>query len=653
MPSNSPPYSYDRYDGNGSTTQFAITFDYLSQTHLSVSVGGVVQTTGFTIDNSTPAVNFTTAPGNGLVVLIKRTTPKGKAEFQTDIADFTDGSILKASDLDQATLGLLYISQEAQDAGASLALPLDLSDDKWDGQSKVIKNVASPSNEHDVATKAYVDTASYGSDNPAYLTVYSFSGNGSTTQFQMSDPTPSNTDAKGYIVEVSGVAQRPNIDYTISSNPLGAIVFTSAPAGGSNNITARNIGIQRDYLSQPVVKESPGDSDAALRVKDVAGSSGNQNLQEWQNSSGTPVANMDTTGDLSVNRLDSSTYLTVGNRAVIGATSGLGSMSSGDLKALGKVEAGTNHTSATDVSLTVNKLSTFDGKATLNEGFDAGSTSLTESQFGTSGNYNKLGDSRIEANKKLYGDTGSQLLVPGCVSQVQYFQTNSVYESGNLQGLNHTMNQGVNPQTDVNILRTMQGDPLSDSNGSWSPVKCANNTNVKVLITPHRDNSLIKIDLTLTIETSESGVGFALYREVSGDSLAATGLYNESGPGHSGTQILVNERVDYNGSIYFWMMASSWFIRESPAYDIGGQLPYTIFPHTYHFTYYDTGYYGAQGGSSGDAIEYYLIARNKESFEYTLNRGKLTGNEADDVAGGAEDDVSYGITSISATEIIQ
>ena len=391
MPSNSPPYSYVSYTADGSQTQFVIDFDYLSSAHLSVAVAGTTQTTGFTIDNNTPAINFTTAPAANSLVVITRTTPKSKAQFQTDIADFTDGSILTAADLDQATLGLLYIAQEAQDSGNngenSLALPLDITDDKWDAGAKYIKDVKTPVNDGDAASKSYVDavSASTGTENPSYLTVYTFTGNGAQTVFSMIDPVPLNTDPKGYIVEVGGITG-------------GILTFVSAPPAGTNNITVRNIAIQRDYLAQPVIKEAPGDSKAALRVKDSVGSSSNLNLQEWQDTSGSAVANMTNTGDLNVTRLDSTGFVSAGTRLIVGGNTGFGSVSDGGIRANGKIEAGNSQTGATDQSLNVKKLSTFEGTATFQEGVDAGTTNYS----GGTGNFNKLGDSRVEANKKLY-----------------------------------------------------------------------------------------------------------------------------------------------------------------------------------------------------------------------------------------------------------
>ncbi len=113
--------SYVTYTGDNSTTQFAITFEYLAQANVTVKLDDVVQTqnTDYTINESTSQIVFTTAPGTDVVVRVERTTP-----IQTDqrVVDFTDGSSLSEEDLDNAVLQNLYISQEISDDVADLNL---------------------------------------------------------------------------------------------------------------------------------------------------------------------------------------------------------------------------------------------------------------------------------------------------------------------------------------------------------------------------------------------------------------------------------------------------------------------------------------------------------------------------------------------------
>ena len=95
------------YTGDGSTTQYSITFPFIDSTHIKAFIDGT-QTTAFTISSST--LTFTSAPANASVVRIERQTPN-----DTRLVDFTDGSVLTESDLDKSADQNFYIAQEITD----------------------------------------------------------------------------------------------------------------------------------------------------------------------------------------------------------------------------------------------------------------------------------------------------------------------------------------------------------------------------------------------------------------------------------------------------------------------------------------------------------------------------------------------------------
>lgn len=99
------------YTGDGSSKMFAVSFPYLSTTHVEVTVGGVLKTLGTDYTFSNPAViSFVTAPAAGTPVVIKRNTPKNQR-----LVDFQDASVLTEEVLDQSSLQLFYITQEQLD----------------------------------------------------------------------------------------------------------------------------------------------------------------------------------------------------------------------------------------------------------------------------------------------------------------------------------------------------------------------------------------------------------------------------------------------------------------------------------------------------------------------------------------------------------
>ena len=103
------------YTGNGSTVGYALPFSYIVTSHIKAYLANT-ETSAFTVSGST--LTFTTAPANAVAILIKRVTPT-----DARLVDFTDGSVLTESDLDQSADQNFYIAQESSDlAQTHLAL---------------------------------------------------------------------------------------------------------------------------------------------------------------------------------------------------------------------------------------------------------------------------------------------------------------------------------------------------------------------------------------------------------------------------------------------------------------------------------------------------------------------------------------------------
>jgi hypothetical protein len=135
------------YTGNGSTTSYAIPFSYIDSSHVKAYINGTL-TSAFTVSTST--LTFTSAPANGATVRIERQTP-----IDARLVDFADGSVLTEADLDRSANQTFYIAQEvADDAINNMAVD---TDDKYNAQSKVIKNVANPVNANDAVNKTYLE----------------------------------------------------------------------------------------------------------------------------------------------------------------------------------------------------------------------------------------------------------------------------------------------------------------------------------------------------------------------------------------------------------------------------------------------------------------------------------------------------------------
>jgi hypothetical protein len=141
--------SYVRYTGNGVTTSFSLTFDYLSQDDIVVKVDGTP--TSFTWTNST-TVHVSPAPASDTVVEVRRITPS-----DTAVVDFQNGAVVTEDQLDANARQSLYVAQEnADNTEGALIIA---SDNTYDADSHRITNVGTPEDGTDAATKDYVDAA--------------------------------------------------------------------------------------------------------------------------------------------------------------------------------------------------------------------------------------------------------------------------------------------------------------------------------------------------------------------------------------------------------------------------------------------------------------------------------------------------------------
>lgn len=141
--------SYSQSIGDGTTVNFAVPFSYLSKEHITAHVDGIQ--VPFTWLN--PAmIKLVTAPDDGAVVEVRRTTPNDKV-----LVDFQDGSTLTESNLDTATLQTFYLAQESYDrAEATLGIT---NDGQFSAINRRITDVASPINPKDVVTKGWAESA--------------------------------------------------------------------------------------------------------------------------------------------------------------------------------------------------------------------------------------------------------------------------------------------------------------------------------------------------------------------------------------------------------------------------------------------------------------------------------------------------------------
>ena len=108
--------TYDDYTGNNSNKNFTYNFPALLSTDVKVSVDGVTQTSGYTVNTANTRVEFTTAPALNAKVRVYRDTAVGKTSGDEDPkAVFAAGSSVRAADLNNNFEQLLFAAHERQE----------------------------------------------------------------------------------------------------------------------------------------------------------------------------------------------------------------------------------------------------------------------------------------------------------------------------------------------------------------------------------------------------------------------------------------------------------------------------------------------------------------------------------------------------------
>ena len=106
------------HNGNGSTATFAISFSFLENSEVDVTVGGVLKTLGTHYNISGSSVTFTSGnippSGTGNVKFARDTN------ISTKKVDFQDGSVLTETDLDTNSDQILFAQQEITDKLAGI-----------------------------------------------------------------------------------------------------------------------------------------------------------------------------------------------------------------------------------------------------------------------------------------------------------------------------------------------------------------------------------------------------------------------------------------------------------------------------------------------------------------------------------------------------
>ena len=151
------------YEGDGTTTDFTVPFDYLKKSFVTVRLGTGNTLTGgdygdtgsdyYFLDKTT--IRLKVAPASGESLTIRRYTSATER-----VVTFKDASILKATDLDTSQVQAFHIAEEGRDI---LEDSLSVNrEGNWDAKGKRIINVGTPEADSDAMTYGVYKTDAKG-----------------------------------------------------------------------------------------------------------------------------------------------------------------------------------------------------------------------------------------------------------------------------------------------------------------------------------------------------------------------------------------------------------------------------------------------------------------------------------------------------------
>ena len=232
--------TFQDYTATAGQTDFAFTFEYLEDEHVTVEIDGVVKTLGptadYTIETSpTKKIVLTTGATAGQIVRVRR-----KSQPNDNLVDFVNGSVLTESELDRAYLHNRYLAEEISELNDA-SLQLEQGGTQWDAKNKRITNVGTPTALADATTKAYVDGIASAIATGVGITpdFNKFTGDGTTDTFSLSFTT-NGVASSAVLVSINGAVQDPD-DYTIAGG-ADEIQFDTPPANLSEILV-----IERGY----------------------------------------------------------------------------------------------------------------------------------------------------------------------------------------------------------------------------------------------------------------------------------------------------------------------------------------------------------------------------------------------------------------------
>jgi len=245
------------FTGNGSTTNYSFTFEYLEQADVKVTLDGTA-TTAFTFANAT-TLSFTTAPANGVAIRIFRDTNIDNLK-----ATFFPGSAIKAEDLNSNFTQNLYVTQETDADVVTANTTADTAKTTADTAIATANSATTTAN----AASATATTAA--SDASSAVTTANTASTNATTALNNSRESDGSGGFTSAIDKATTATTTANTALTNSRESDGSGGFTSAIDKANTALTTANSANTSATSAVSTANTASSDASTALSTANAA-----------------------------------------------------------------------------------------------------------------------------------------------------------------------------------------------------------------------------------------------------------------------------------------------------------------------------------------------------------------------------------------------
>ena len=366
------------FTGDGSTTNFSFTFEYIKEADVKATLDGTA-TTAFTLANAT-TLSFTTAPANGVAIRIFRDT-----DIDSLKATFFPGSAIKAEDLNDNFTQNNFAVQEADFDVAT---------------SNATANTAKTTADNAIAT---ANTASTNAT-AAVSTANTASTNATAA---VSTANTASTNASNAVTTANAATATANTADANATTALNNSRVSDGQGGFISAITKANDAVTTANTASTNATSAVNTANAATTTANTA-STNAASAVTTANSAATDAATAISTANTA--STNASNAVTTANSAASDATSAVSTANTASTNASNAVT--TANTASTNATAALNNSRESDGQGGFTSAIDKANAAITASNTATA----------AVSNAVLFDLIANVSSIPGSPSNNDYIE---------------------------------------------------------------------------------------------------------------------------------------------------------------------------------------------------------------------------------------